>query len=315
MYEEKALTLPAEMKVNIAVVNLFAMPWKRLAQKYKFSQSTDKSLSNEMPAVRRSRSRRPMTKPLQGKDTYLTVDRSKFIDQQIAKQLAKGDTISVLDTVQRHHDAPFYLGDIIEDQDMLDILRRSGIQVPYLEKSFNMCDDAQGTFRSRDSQVISDNNRDRLIPPPSYSPTTSSEPELDLESAMAVFIESLHCALPPICATTEYHCMTHGSVQLLGPHVTSPPNTESILSAFSTPFDPFEGHMFFIMGGGPFCSLGFTRGYRICMNNCRRPQEYEWWCYGLPAIDGHLKQQQRKIAYLWQSMKTYKTGWWTVNAI
>ncbi|KIO00590.1 hypothetical protein M404DRAFT_29292 [Pisolithus tinctorius Marx 270] len=60
------------------------------------------------------------------------------------------------------------------------------------EKSFDAYNDAQETFGSRDSQVISDNNNlfdytyvgnvvrvrlsagDRLVPPPSYSPTTSS---------------------------------------------------------------------------------------------------------------------------------------------
>ncbi|KAI6137970.1 hypothetical protein BKA82DRAFT_168526 [Pisolithus tinctorius] len=38
----------------------------------------------------------------------------------------------------------------------------------------------------------------------------------------------LHCTLPPIHATTEYHCMLHSSTQLLGPYVMPPPNAEHI---------------------------------------------------------------------------------------
>ncbi|KIO03540.1 hypothetical protein M404DRAFT_43873, partial [Pisolithus tinctorius Marx 270] len=73
-----------------------------------------------------------------------------------------------------------------------------------------------------------------LVPPPSYSPTTLSKPRLDPEGATAKLNESLHRVLPPICATTEYHC----SMWTLGPYVTPPPNTESILSVHNTPFDP-----------------------------------------------------------------------------
>ncbi|KAI6141066.1 hypothetical protein BKA82DRAFT_4362633 [Pisolithus tinctorius] len=77
---------------------------------------------------------------------------------------------------------------------------------------------------------------DELVPPPSYSSTTLSEPRLDPEGATAKLNESLHRALPPICVTTEYHCLT----RTLSPYVTPTPNTESILSAFNTPFDPHE---------------------------------------------------------------------------
>ncbi|KAI6141487.1 3-beta hydroxysteroid dehydrogenase/isomerase family-domain-containing protein, partial [Pisolithus tinctorius] len=72
---------------------------------------------------------------------------------------------------------------------------------------------------------------DKLVPPPSYSSTMSSEPRLDPEGTTAKLNESLHCALPPICATTEYHC----SMRTLSPYVTPTPNTESILSTFNTP--------------------------------------------------------------------------------
>ncbi|KAI5988118.1 hypothetical protein F5J12DRAFT_970669, partial [Pisolithus orientalis] len=79
---------------------------------------------------------------------------------------------------------------------------------------------------------------DGLIPCTSCSPTTLSKPKLDLKGATAVFIKSLHHTLPPICATTEYHCILHSSLQLLSPYVTPPPNAESILSMFNTSFDP-----------------------------------------------------------------------------
>ncbi|KAI6144026.1 hypothetical protein BKA82DRAFT_4359171 [Pisolithus tinctorius] len=160
-------------------------------------------------------------------------------------------------------------------------------QVPYPEKPFSVYNDTRGTFGSGDSQVISDNNNlfdytyigsivsthrligNELVPPPSYSSTTSSEPNLDLESVTARSNESLHHAPLPICATTEYHCTTHSSLRTLGPYVTPPPNAESILSMFNTPFNPHEPtgfavcsrsdrQAFFITNGEAFSILDFT---------------------------------------------------------
>ncbi|KAI6030509.1 3-beta hydroxysteroid dehydrogenase/isomerase, partial [Pisolithus orientalis] len=62
----------------------------------------------------------------QGEDAYHTADRSEFIGRRIIKQLAKGDPVSMLDIVQRHHDVSFYSGDIVDDRDALDILNKSG---------------------------------------------------------------------------------------------------------------------------------------------------------------------------------------------
>ncbi|KAI6140621.1 hypothetical protein BKA82DRAFT_3987144, partial [Pisolithus tinctorius] len=51
---------------------------------------------------------------------------SGFKGQHIIKQLVKRDPISMLDIVQRHHDVLFYLGGIIDDQDMLEVLDKLG---------------------------------------------------------------------------------------------------------------------------------------------------------------------------------------------
>ncbi|KAI6153019.1 hypothetical protein BKA82DRAFT_3952468, partial [Pisolithus tinctorius] len=207
---------------------------------------------------------------------------SEFIEQHSIKQLAKGDTISVLDIVQRHCSVLFGLGsrgtrdlsvyvkiNIEGTRAVFDAAVTAGIhrliytsstgvvingtnvlnvneQVPFLEKSFNVYNDAQEMFGPGDHQIedgsyrayhhcqahiqISD-NRGRLVPPASYSSTTSSEPRLDPEGAAAKLNKSLHCALPPICATTKYH----HSAQTLSPYVTPTLNTESILSVFNTP--------------------------------------------------------------------------------
>ncbi|KAI6148415.1 hypothetical protein BKA82DRAFT_4479326, partial [Pisolithus tinctorius] len=282
-------------------------------------------------------------------EAYLTVDRSEILGRHAVEQLARGDTIPMLDIVQRHHDVPFYSGDTTDERDVLDILERSGItyivqnallrrgardpsiyfrgyvegtraiieaaiaagvrrlvytssagivfdstdvvnvdeRVPYLEKPFDAYNDAQGVFGSRDSQIggsgslfdcTYDGNIVRtillagneLVPPPSYSPTTSSEPRLDPEGATAKLSESLLRALLPICATTEYHRTMHGSMQALSSYVAPTPNAESILSAFNTPFDPCgltdpvvcsrsDGQAFFITNGEVFGILDFTR--------------------------------------------------------
>ncbi|KAI6146868.1 hypothetical protein BKA82DRAFT_30585 [Pisolithus tinctorius] len=277
-------------------------------REYKFLQSIDESSSNGAPTVRRLTSR-SMAVSLQVEDAYPVIDRSRFIGRHTIKQLAKGNSVSVLDIVQRHHDIPVYLGNVTDERDIKARktppsmpgptskppepssmrLSQRGVtfggtdivnvdeRVPYLEKPFDVYNDSKaqgekivleangkdglwtvalrpaGMFGPTDSQISGsgglfdctyDGNIAHtillagggLIPPPSYSSATSSEPRLDPEGATAKLNESLHRVLPPVCATTECHHVT----QTLGPYVAPPPNTEPILSVFNTPFDPHE---------------------------------------------------------------------------
>ncbi|KAI0763611.1 C-3 sterol dehydrogenase [Trametes elegans] len=61
------------------------------------------------------------------KDVYLVVGGSGFLGRHIVEALvARGDSVSVFDIVQRHHDVPFYSGDISEEEQVSDALRKSG---------------------------------------------------------------------------------------------------------------------------------------------------------------------------------------------
>ncbi|KAL4075176.1 3-beta hydroxysteroid dehydrogenase/isomerase family-domain-containing protein [Scleroderma yunnanense] len=63
----------------------------------------------------------------QQKDVYLVIGGSGFVGRHIVERLlARGDVVSVFDVVQRHHDVPFYLGDITDEQRVVDVLRKSG---------------------------------------------------------------------------------------------------------------------------------------------------------------------------------------------
>ncbi|KIN98239.1 hypothetical protein M404DRAFT_31599, partial [Pisolithus tinctorius Marx 270] len=92
-----------------------------------FLQSINEPLSVDAPTVQRSGSGRPATASLQEEDAYLTIDRSEILGRHAVEQLARGDTIPMLDIVQRHHDVPFYSGDTTDERDVLDILERSGV--------------------------------------------------------------------------------------------------------------------------------------------------------------------------------------------
>lgn len=41
--------------------------------------------------------------------------------------LARGDSVSVFDIVQRYHDVQFYSGDISEEEQVADALRKVGV--------------------------------------------------------------------------------------------------------------------------------------------------------------------------------------------
>ncbi|OCH85748.1 3-beta hydroxysteroid dehydrogenase/isomerase [Obba rivulosa] len=61
------------------------------------------------------------------RDVYLVIGGCGFLGRHIVQQLvARGDAVSVFDIVQRYHDVPFYSGDISEEGQVADALRKSG---------------------------------------------------------------------------------------------------------------------------------------------------------------------------------------------
>ena len=59
------------------------------------------------------------------KDVYLVIGGSGFLGRHIVNALlARGESVSVFDIVQRHHDVPFYSGDITEKISISDALSK-----------------------------------------------------------------------------------------------------------------------------------------------------------------------------------------------
>ncbi|KAI6149384.1 hypothetical protein BKA82DRAFT_4353441 [Pisolithus tinctorius] len=67
-----------------------------------------------------------MTIPLQVEDAYLVFGQSHSVGRHVVKQSAKGDAISMLDTMQRHGGVLFCRARITDEQDVLDIVQRHG---------------------------------------------------------------------------------------------------------------------------------------------------------------------------------------------
>ena len=59
------------------------------------------------------------------KDIYLVIGGSGFLGRHIVNALlARGDSVSVFDIVQRYHDVPFYTGDITEQDSISEALNK-----------------------------------------------------------------------------------------------------------------------------------------------------------------------------------------------
>jgi sterol-4alpha-carboxylate 3-dehydrogenase (decarboxylating) len=61
----------------------------------------------------------------QQRDSFLVIGGSGFLGRHIVEALvARGDPVTVFDIVQRYHDTPFYSGDISDQAQVSDAIRK-----------------------------------------------------------------------------------------------------------------------------------------------------------------------------------------------
>jgi sterol-4alpha-carboxylate 3-dehydrogenase (decarboxylating) len=59
------------------------------------------------------------------RDTFLVIGGSGFLGRHIVQALvARSDPVAVFDIVQRHHDTPFYSGDISDQAQVSDAIKK-----------------------------------------------------------------------------------------------------------------------------------------------------------------------------------------------